>query len=202
MKILRSKKILFFIFAVSVIFIFSIYFSVRKNSESSLYPVATGTPYTGLESVSARADLPTTMPSVNLPGGLVKYENSYYKFKLNYPDNLSVSEFAENGGGRTILFQSSKPDDKTGFQIFITPYKYTQITKERFKMDEPSGIMLEPIEIIIDGTRATMFFSKNSIMGDVREVWFIKGGFLYEIVTYKDLDGWLSNIIKTWKFTQ
>ena len=37
-------------------------------------------------------------------------------------------------------------------------------------------------------------------MGDAREVWFIKNGFLYEVTTYKELDAWLASIMQTWKF--
>ncbi|MEK7634823.1 MAG: hypothetical protein AAB446_00075 [Patescibacteria group bacterium] len=197
-KIVLVIVILFLLIITGVVF----YLFASKNFTDSLYPVETGTPYTGLVSEDARADLPTSIPSVNLSGGLVKYENDYYNLKLSYPNNLSVSEFAENGGGRTIVFEEVGVENGNGFQIFITPYKFEQITKERFKMDEPSGVMQEPVEIIIDGIRATMFFGKNGIMGETREVWFIKGGFLYEIMTYKDLDEWLSKIMATWKFTQ
>jgi hypothetical protein len=31
-------------------------------------------------------------------------------------------------------------------------------------------------------------------------VWFIKGGFLYEITTYKEFDAWLAQIMQSWQF--
>ena len=72
---------------------------------------------------------------------------------------------------------------------------------------EPNGSVvwdraceIQPVNIIVDGTPATMFFGKNLIMGDTQEVWFIKNGFLYEVTTYKELDQWLAGIMKTWKF--
>jgi hypothetical protein len=34
--------------------------------------------------------------------------------------------------------------------------------------------------------------AQNSVMGDTREIWFIHGGFLYEVTTYKQLDSWLA----------
>jgi hypothetical protein len=37
-------------------------------------------------------------------------------------------------------------------------------------------------------------------MGYTREVWLINNGFLYEVVTYKDLDAWLGTIMQTWEF--
>lgn len=45
-----------------------------------------------------------------------------------------------------------------------------------------------------------MFFSKNIALGDTREVWFIKNGYLYEVTTLKSLDAWLTQILQTWKF--
>ena len=48
--------------------------------------------------------------------------------------------------------------------------------------------------------KATAFYGHNDAMGDTREVWFIRGGFLYEDATYKELEPWLSEIMSTWKF--
>jgi hypothetical protein len=48
---------------------------------------------------------------------------------------------------------------------------------------------------------ATAFYGSNSAMGDTREIWFIRGGFLYEVTTYKELDTWLATIMLTWQFT-
>jgi hypothetical protein len=45
-----------------------------------------------------------------------------------------------------------------------------------------------------------MFFSQNPVMGETREVWFIKDGYLYEVTTYRELDSWLSQIMATWQW--
>jgi hypothetical protein len=45
-----------------------------------------------------------------------------------------------------------------------------------------------------------MFYGSNSVMGDTREIWFIHGGFLYEVTTYKELDSRLVPIMQTWQF--
>ena len=70
----------------------------------------------------------------------------------------------------------------------------------RFRLEEPSGVMKEPKEVTVGGARGTMFYGYNPTMGDTREVWFIHGGFLYEVITYKELDTWLAGIMSTWKF--
>ena len=60
--------------------------------------------------------------------------------------------------------------------------------------------MKEPKEVTVGGARGTMFYGYNPTMGDTREVWFIHGGFLYAVITYKELDTWLAGIMSTWKF--
>ena len=67
-------------------------------------------------------------------------------------------------------------------------------------MDEPSGVMNDPQNITIDGAPATEFFSTNPAMGASREIWFLHGGFLYEITTPQPLDSWLLQIMETWQF--
>jgi hypothetical protein len=126
------------------------------------------------------------------------YQNKSFRFGLLYPQELNVREYKEAGGAMSATFEN--PKTGKGFQIYVTPYADTEITKERLQLDLPSGVVLEPTYIVVDEVSATMFFSTNSIMGETREVWFIKNGFLYEIVTYKQLDNWLGTIMQTWKF--
>ena len=79
------------------------------------------------------------------------------------------------------------PSQGEGFQIFVVPYAHSAITPERFRIDDPSGVMKEAKEAVVDGTPAKSFFGYNDQMGDTWEVWFIHGGFLYEVTTYKPL---------------
>lgn len=126
------------------------------------------------------------------------YQNAKYKFGLLYPKDLSVKEYVERDGAMSVTFDNAQTNQ--GFQIYVTPYKEKQITEARFKLDQPSGVYKEPTDVMVDNTRATMFFGQNSVMGDTREVWFIRGGYLYEVTTYKELDTWLGSIMQTWKF--
>lgn len=141
---------------------------------------------------------PTLLPPRTPPEGQLEYRNEMYRISLFYPQDLQVEEAPGEGGTMTIIFE----DDlgKEGFQIFVTPYNRDEITEERMALDIPSGVFLEPLDVMIDGTRATMFFSTNARLGDTREVWFIRNNFLYEVVTYRALDAWLSQIMATWRF--
>ncbi|MDB5195409.1 MAG: hypothetical protein JWO84_593 [Parcubacteria group bacterium] len=159
-----------------------------------------GTPTVWQTATSSGPTVTTITASIGpAPAGQKRYANTKFHLSLLYPDNLAVNEFSETSGALTVTFKK-EDGSNGGFQIYATPYSDTQITSARFKLDEPSGVMKNPTPIVIDGVPASMFFSTNPIMGDTREVWFIRNGFLYEVTTYKELDAWLSSIMQTWKF--
>lgn len=133
-----------------------------------------------------------------IPAGSKEFRSQPFHFSILYPSDLTVKVYEESGGGITVTFVDAAEEKK--FQIFAIPYTESTITSARFKLDEPSGVYQSPVDVIIGGTRATAFFSTNSIMGDTREVWFIKGGVLYEVTTYKELDTWLGQIMQNWIF--
>jgi hypothetical protein len=85
-------------------------------------------------------------------------------------------------------------------KAFVVPYDKPEITRERFLTDDPSGVMDDAQETVVDGTPAKSFFGYNDQMGATREVWFIKNGFLYEVTIYKPLAPWLTDLLPTWHF--
>ena len=139
-----------------------------------------------------------------LPAGTKEYKNARYGFSLLHPSGLSVGTFDEGGGASTITFQN--PEKAEGFQIFIVPYGEpqaglpAQAGEKRFRQDVPSGVRKSLRKIAVGGTRGDAFYSESATLGATREVWFVRGGFLYELTTLKSLDRWLGTIVKTWKF--
>jgi hypothetical protein len=99
-----------------------------------------------------------------------------------------------------VTFQDVVADQE--FQVYVTPCSGTMITAARFKLDEPSlsGVKIDPTNVTADGAHGIEFFSYASRLDDTREVWFIHGGFLYEVTTYKELDAWLQPILESWRF--
>lgn len=132
------------------------------------------------------------------PAGTKAYENNSYGISLFYPENLTVAEQKGTGNSLTVLFGDKNKNE--GFQVFVIPYGQSKITDERFHLDEPSGVMNNPVNITIDGTSATEFQSTNQAMGTTREIWFLHGGLLYEVTAPLPLDSWLTGIMKTWVF--
>ena len=137
-------------------------------------------------------------PPPQIPAGTREYKNDSYLFSLDAQQDLTVSEQKGAGNSLTVLFGNQSTGQ--GFQVFVIPYGDAKITPERFKEDEPSGVMNSPANITIDGAAATEFQSTNQAMGATREIWFIHNGLLYEVTAPISLDSWLLNIMKTWKF--
>ena len=133
------------------------------------------------------------------PAGMREYKSAAYHFSLFYPQELAVEERQEGGGATTITFQNVEKAE--GFQLFIVPYTEPQVSAERFKRDVPSGVRNNLTNIMVDDATGAAFYGADTALGDTREVWFVRGGFLYEVTTLKPLDTWLDSIIQTWKFT-
>ncbi len=173
--------------------------ALSSDSVSSDVPVSASSSAPSSEAPNVLPPLSQSTPQTQqATEGMLAYQNAAFHFGLLFPDNLQAIEYKEQDRAVTVTFQDTKTDQ--GFEVYVTPYADQQITAQRFKLDEPSGVMQSPTDIIVDGTRATMFFGSNSIMGDTREVWFIHGGYLYEVTTYKEFDSWLAGIMQTWKF--
>lgn len=137
---------------------------------------------------------PFTSPVVD---GMRIYRSPLLRFEVTYPEDLQVREYGK-ANTSTITFEDAS--GRRGFQVFVVPYAEATVSDKRFKMDEPSGVMKEPTQVVIGGISATAFWSTNMVFGEAREVWFINDGFLYEVTTYKELDSWLAGIMQTWKF--
>ncbi|MDB5189260.1 MAG: hypothetical protein JWL82_217 [Parcubacteria group bacterium] len=148
--------------------------------------------------VSSSSTLPLNETPRIVPAGMREYRNSTYRFSLLYPENLAVAVRDEGGGASTITFQNIEKAE--GLQIFIVPYSGAQVSPERFRRDEPSGVRTNASNVTIDGVVAAAFTSSNALLGETREIWLIHGGYLYEVTTLKPLDTWLNGIMQTWKF--
>jgi len=141
------------------------------------------------------ATVPVTRPA---SPGQRTYESTAYRFALEYPEELSVEEYAEADDAMSVVFRD--PTTGKGFQVYVTPYSEPTITDARFALDQPSGVRENERKLLVDGVRAIAFDGKNAAMGDTAEVWIVHNGFLYEIATYRQFEAWLQPILETWQF--
>lgn len=132
------------------------------------------------------------------PEGFKEYQNALYRFALFHLPSVEIKEFDEGGGAATVTLEDLA--NAQGFQIFIVPYAEATISDERFRKDIPSGVRTDEEAITLDGVPAVAFRSRDHALGETREVWVIRGGYLYEITAPRALEAWLSGVLLTWKF--
>jgi hypothetical protein len=165
----------------------------RAAQQSSTFASAPTTPSASQAQASA-----TLLPHREAPTGMREYYDAAYRFSLFYPDTLSVQTYQEGEGVSTITFQDLASAE--GFQVFVTPYGLDQVTPEQFTKDEPSGVRKNVSNTLVDGATAASFDSTSLTLGETHEIWFIHGGYLFEVTTLKVQEAWLSNIMQSFEF--
>ena len=147
------------------------------------------------------------------PGGYALYAHTAPDFRISYPNELRVEEHKEEGS-ETILFAHPDNDradevtDKIGFQMFMAPFEGAgPLTRERILQALPEAVIEEPVEVIVNPgappegqVAGLVFWSAHPVIGRTRELWFVRGGYLYEITTYAHLDGWLGRLMDSMRF--
>ena len=134
------------------------------------------------------------------PEGYIEYRNEHYGFLFYHSPRATVREVDEGQGAMTVVVENEVT--ARGLQIFIVPYTEEVISEERFRLDVPSGVVnnLEATNIGELGVPAITFNGHNQFLGETREVWFIYGGFLFEVTTFKGMPEWFAPIMQTWRF--
>jgi len=127
-----------------------------------------------------------------------RYEDEGLGFLVDYPEGFTVNN-TEEESVKVLVF--SKKDSDESFQIFIMPYDEPgPITPERILIDQPEMVIKDPQTVPIAGEEALVFFSTDPDIGDVREVWFVHSGHLYQASTYAKYDELLAKVMRTFRF--
>ncbi len=148
---------------------------------------------------SARGTLATyTPPSRTPPPGMKEYRSDPYRFSIFVPEGMTITERNKGEGASTITFEDV--ENEVGFEIFVVPYLEEQVSAERFRQDIPSGVRDGTKDVAIDGALGATFFSEHMGLGRTAEIWFVREGYLYEVMTIQPLSSWLEGIMAHWKF--
>ena len=148
----------------------------------------------------SKSESEPTPSAREVPKGAREYKSDTYNFSLFYPEAMKVKEFKESSGASTITFEDVK--NSQGFQIFVMPYNEAQVSEARFAKDLPSGVRLDLNTIVVDGATGAAFYSRDALLGETREIWFIHNNYLFELTTLKPLENLLSEIVGTWEFVE
>jgi len=123
-------------------------------------------------------------------------------FSFSYPEYLNNSALlvGENADEQIILFNSTEP--VVGFQIRISPFdEDIALTPERIGRDLPDLDLREPELISVAGVQAVVFLSNEGTL-ETRQIWFVRGGRLYQISTYIEFDERMVKILESWRWQE
>ena len=190
----------------------------RRNEESSTLPLAslfgstnqtadTTTPNDSPQNLKTD-DASLAIVDMNAAETLVEDESAHpswirhksekYKFSFEHPEDLSVASAGAGGG---VVFTVGGRDKK-GFQIFVLPHDEPTITGERIQLDLPDMPMENINTGTLDGADAIIFNSQDESLGETYEVWFVRGGFLFQITSFASFAKEMNSILETWRFIQ
>lgn len=120
-------------------------------------------------------------------------------FTIRLPAGLIPQTFPLEDGQGMVTFETA--DGKTGFQVFTLPVNEPlPATAEELQKGLPDLVVNNFENASIDGQGAISFNSYDPDIGDTFEVWFVHEALLYQVMTYAPLQGWLLDILTTWKF--
>ena len=123
------------------------------------------------------------------------FQSFDYGFSLVVPEGITPSQFDEFGG-HTILIQN--PDYQ--MQIYITLFdEDISLTQERIEYDIPDMKMENSEEIKIDSVNAVSFLSDDNGQ-KYRQIWFVHGGYLYQILSPASADDITNELMQVWKW--
>ena len=132
--------------------------------------------------------------------GFDAYVHPELPFSFGYPKGMTYSEFKDETGAEILLFQGGGDAFQVSIRLFDEP---GPLTVARIRHDIPDLYIEEPqIALIGPGKEvsAFIFFSQDSAAGKTREVWYVHGGYLYQISAHDTFDPILARIMGTWKF--
>ena len=132
----------------------------------------------------------TTQASAELGAGsgYAAYHNEQWHFSLAVPDGMVVATaYDQPGGGQTIQFLDAKGEYQ--FEISALPYAQLDLTLDRLGAPSGASDQSDHLEIV------------DVMRDDVFTVYFTKNGVQYVVVTMPELEPWLTDILKTWQFT-
>ena len=116
-----------------------------------------------------------------------EYRNDRWSYSLAVPADMTANEYEREGGGHSVQFTDAT-DDK---ELIISGWPYTQLDLTLGSEGTANATSDQPdhLEIV------------NVLRDDLFKVVFTKNGTLYVVTTLLEYEAWLTEILKTWEFT-
>lgn len=122
------------------------------------------------------------------------YTDTGGDFSFKYEEGMKATQNIVEGGEIITV----EKDPEHGFQVFTMPLEERgPLTKERIMLDLPDIFIENDRPARLDGVEVLTFNSENEI-GETFEVWAIKNGKLYQIISPRNQEKWLIGVLETW----
>lgn len=130
----------------------------------------------------------------NLPtsdvGKLNAYQNDTYGFSFALSEGATTTSVPDESG-ETILIQGK-------VQIYIMPFdEDIVLTAERIKKDIPDLKMGDEKSAKVGETSAVSFTDLDQ---NTREIWFVRGGYLYQVSSVSADEKVTEEIMESWRW--
>ncbi|MDZ7611401.1 MAG: hypothetical protein U5L10_01435 [Candidatus Moranbacteria bacterium] len=135
-----------------------------------------------------------------------RYKNKEYGISLTIPEEMTVSNFQEGRDGEVVLFQEKAGTKESGaswIQMFITPFdEEGPLTPERIKQDLPDLEIENPQRATLtqNDIKGLIFFTQDPSLGKIREVWFTRNGYLYQVTTEEKYEKMIVRLVESISF--
>ena len=126
-----------------------------------------------------------------------RYINTTYGFSFALSSEYTARIASLGEDGEVLTFDAG---GVKSFQIYVMPHDEPAINEERIRIDLPNLVMKHVRVGTLADTEVLVFNSYDASVGDAYEVWFVRGRYLFQIMTYADTAEALNEILSTWKF--
>ncbi len=130
------------------------------------------------------------------------YTDATHYFSFQYPKDFTIANVTDDVGESIVIRNVAQ---KVGFQVYIRAFDeaLSAITPNRIEADIPNLKISSPQSVTVgQGIEGLAFISTDSSKVSLREVWFVRGGFLYQISAPIATEALLHDVLLTWKFTK
>lgn len=142
----------------------------------------------------------------SLPQGLAPtletFTDEIGRFSFQYPKEFLVTTQSMGDFGDAILVRD--PQSKLEIQIAIFAFDEDEaLIRERILLDLPDMIIEKEQNVLIGEKKdisALLFSSSDPDVGNTKEVWFARAGFLYQVSTLAENEVALGTFLEKWYF--
>ena len=127
----------------------------------------------------------------------ITYTHPVYGFSFDIPTDFLVTASADENGS---YVNAAHHQLQMGFEIAIQPWwedEAAALSPTLIQEEHPELVMEDTIPTYLgDSTPALRFSSRDSLVGETRELWFVRDGYLYQVTMYAPHQEWLDAWIR------